>query len=114
MGVTRWERDRPYQLTISTATLGCRVLVDYHAFLGRDVAVGHYADALPYATLAGCCRNDHGMFFWGHTIRAAPESSLVGGTTVSVSFFVPASASLVSRVFGMPGWIAPKAESRSS
>lgn len=99
----------PFAVVSDSATLGCCVLVNYHASLGHDAAAGDYAVLSPYATLGGAARIEDEVFLGLHA-SVGPGIAVGRRTKVSANSCVLAVTPPDSLVYGVPGRIVPRVE----
>ncbi|NQW48389.1 MAG: hypothetical protein HQ464_11575 [Planctomycetes bacterium] len=101
----------PYAMVSDSAAVGRCVLANYFASFGHDSAAGDYAVLSPYASLGGGARIEDEVFLGLHA-SVGPGKHLGVRTKVSANSCALVDAPSDSLVFGVPGHIVRRIESR--
>jgi sugar O-acyltransferase (sialic acid O-acetyltransferase NeuD family) len=101
----------PYAIVSDSAAVGRWVLANYYSSLGHDATAGDYAVLSPYATLGGGARIEDEVFLGLHA-SVGPGKRIGARTKVSANSCALADSPSDSLVFGVPGRIVRRIESR--
>jgi sugar O-acyltransferase (sialic acid O-acetyltransferase NeuD family) len=101
----------PYAIVSDSAAVGRCVLANYFTSFGHDAAAGDYAVLSPYASLGGGARIEDEVFLGMHA-SVGPGKHLGVRTKVSANSCALVNAPSDSLVFGVPGRIVRRIESR--
>lgn len=101
----------PYAIVSDSCRLGQFVLMNYHSSIGHDAAAGDFAVLSPYATLGGAAHIDSDVFMGLHA-SVGPTRRVGARSKVAANSTALADVQADSLVYGVPGRVVPRIDSR--